>query len=446
MKKFAVIAVALCVAVMMAVPAGALEITTDGYYRARWLAAYNAKMTDDDNIDNASNSYGDMRLRVNNVLKVNDNLSIRTRFRALNDTMWGGPDDGKNNFDWERAWLVARMNFGLVEVGRMQGGTWGTAFADTEVEADRIKLTMPIGPVTLLAIYQKSAERDGSNSAALNNGGFVTEDSDIDTFYPAVVWKHENMSAGLLGAYTDNASRSDLASPNGYWASTYALLPFFTGKFGPFGIQAEANWGFGDAAEWVDDVPGRGDRDKDSLAYNVEGTFDFGMGVAQLGYAFASGQERGSSGTLATEWEKDSTAGSVGADWIKMLILTGDTGPQVGVLGGYSAWGDGGNRDGIQLIYAGVDFQPMENLTIGFVGGLGTADETDRGQDDDLGWEVDGKVAYSIFDNLTNTFQVGYLDGGDYFLGSENAAGYARRDQEFESDVWVFQNELKLAF
>ena len=88
MKKFAVVAVVLCVAFMMAVPASALEITTDGYYRARWLASYNTKAAEDAS-DNGGNSFGDMRLRVNNQFKINDNLELRTRFRALNGHEWG---------------------------------------------------------------------------------------------------------------------------------------------------------------------------------------------------------------------------------------------------------------------------------------------------------------------------------------------------------------------
>jgi hypothetical protein len=438
MKKFALIAVALCVAFMMAAPAGALEITTDGYYRAQYLGSWNVKMADDAP-GNAAFSYGRMRLRVNNVIKVNDNLMIRTRFRAVNRT-WGSTDDGKENFDWERAWMVARFNFGILEVGRMQGGTWGTAFGDSEVDVDRVKLTIPVGPVTLLAIYQKTAEKDDQ---------YVTADSDADTFYPAVVWKHENMSAGLLGAWTSGKTSSDSPpiGPGGtarFTSSTYSLLPFFTGKFGPFGVQAEGIFGFGTASEWVDNVPGRKDVDSDTQAWNIEGSFDFGLGTAQLGYAFASGQEKPK---FAGD-NVDSTAGNIGADWCKLLIMTGDTVPATnpGELGGYGSWGNGGNRDGIKLIYGGADFKPMENLTLGFMVGYGQADETLSGQDDEIGWEFDFKAAYTIFDNLTNVLQVGYLDGGNYFEGSKNDPNYQARKSDFDSGVWAVVNELKLSF
>jgi hypothetical protein len=139
--------------------------------------------------------------------------------------------------------MVARLDFGILEVGRMQGGTWGTAFGDTEIDADRVKFTVPMGPVTLLAIYQKSAERDDQ---------FETADTDNDVFYLAGVWKAENMSAGLLGAYVANKTNSDtipwgtaLNNNARSTASTYSLLPFFTGKFGPFRLQAEGRWNFG---------------------------------------------------------------------------------------------------------------------------------------------------------------------------------------------------------
>jgi hypothetical protein len=441
MKKFALIAVALCVAFMMAAPAGALEITTDGYFRTQYVGSWNVKMADK-SFNNAANSYGLMRLRVNNVIKVNDNLSIRTRFRALNNTFGDYQEAGTaSNFDWERAWMVARMNFGIVEIGRMQGGTWGTAFGDAEVEADRVKLTVPVGPVTLLAIYQKSAELDQ---------GFETADTDADTFYLAGVWKHETMSAGLLGAYTSGKTASDTAPGTAatpasrYYSGKYALLPYFTGKFGPFGLVAEGIFNFGKAVEWVENIPGLQDRDATGYSWNLEGTFDFGMGSAQLGYAFASGQEKPK---FAGD-QVDNTAGTIGADWCKLLIMTGDTVPATdgGALGGYGSWGNGGNQDGIGLIYAGADFKPMENLSLGFVWGWGKADETDPGQDSDIGWEIDVNATYTIFDNLTNFLSVGYLSGGDYFQGSKWDANYWARKQNFDSDVWAVLNELKLSF
>jgi hypothetical protein len=444
MKKFAVIAVALVVAFMMAVPAGALEISTNGYYRARWLAAYNAFMSDDN--DNG-NSYGDMRLRVNNDIKVNDNLTLRTRFRALNGRQWGDQDEAggnADNFDWERAWITATFNFGRLEVGRRQGGTWGTAFADTEVDADRIQLTMPVGPLTMIAIFQKTAERDGGD---VFGDGYLTEDTDADTFYLAGNWTSENIAAGVLFAYTDDARASDLAPGTAavpaarFWATPMSLLPYFTAKFGPFGLQGEARYDFGTARDWVEDSAGS-DVDFDAWAFNLEGTFDFGMGVAQLGYAWVSGQERPSFPGDTV----DVTAGQIGVDWVKLAILTGDTGPQPAYLGGFGGYGEGGNTDGLSLIYAGADFKPMENLMVGFVAGFASADETDAGQDDDLGWEVNLTAKYTIFDNLSNNFVVGYLDGGDYWEGSRYDPGYNARSEDFDGEVWVFQNTFQLNF
>lgn len=445
MKRFAVIAAALCVAIMMAVPASALEITTDGYYRARYIGAWNVKMTDQDDVDNGGNSYGDMRLRINNVIKVNDNLSLRTRFRAAN-TVWG---TGGTELEWKRAWMVARFNFGIMEVGRMQGGTWGTSFADTERDADRIKFTIPMGPVTLLAIYEKIAERDNQ---------FKTVDTDKDALFLAGVWKAETMSAGLLGAWIPNKINSDLipqgtasALDNRTYANQYALLPFFTGKWGAFGFQAEGRWDFGKAKDFVDEVRSDGSINKDGdfkgWSLNLEGSFDFGMGSAQLGYAYVTGQERDYVNGVQV-YSNDVTGGQIGADWAKLYILTGDTGPTsgTGALGGIGAFGAGGNPDGISLLYGGADFKPMENLSLGFMLGWGKANETWDGQDTDLGWEIDLIAKYTIFDNLTNTFKVAYLGSGDYWKGSKYDDDAAYIDDKFDKDVWAIFNELKLSF
>jgi len=428
MKKFALVAVVLCVAFMMAVPASALEITTDGYYRARWLAAYNAKAADKAS-NNAANSFGDMRLRVNNTFKVNDNLMLRTRFRALNGHMWGGPDDGKQNFDWERAWITARFNFGILEVGRMSGGAWGLAFGDSESDFDRIKLTIPVGPVAILAIYQKSAEQDA---------GYSVSDEDADTLFLAANWKAESMSAGVLGGYTWGKTASDLAPPANYSSDTYFLIPYFNGKFGPFGLQAEGRWNMGKAKDFY--TSGVKDQDSTAWQFLVEGSFDFGIGSAELGYAFTSGQNSTS---------KDQEGITFGDDWEKMYILTGSTGPisDGGALGGYGNWSlTGGNLNGLKMIYGGATFKPMEALGVGFLAAWAEADKTESGQKNDVGFEIDVFAVYTIFDNLTNTFKVSYLDAGDYFKGSKYDAGYAARNSDFDSDVWAFHNELKLSF
>jgi hypothetical protein len=439
MKKFALIAVALCVACLMAAPAGALEITTDGYYRAQYNGIWNTEMTSTGD----SNSFGQMRLRVNNVIKVNDNLGIRTRFRAMN-TKWGQDPDNNANFDWERAWMYAKTDFGILEVGRMQGGTWGTSFIDNEIDADRIKLTLPVGPVTLLAIYQKSAELDDN---------FAYADSDVDVLYGAGVWKSENMSAGLLVGWIKGKSGSDyittdyLGNPAGtiplggnrFTQDYWAFLPFFTGKFGPFGIQAEGRWDTGTSVEYVDpeEVTGKKDAKAKGYAYNVEGTFDFGMGAAQLGYAYTRGNDPESS---------DNEFMALGDDWEKLFILTGSTGAvsDRGALGGYGNFSSsGGNKDGLKLLYGGANFKPMENLDLGFLLGWGKSDQTDYNQSNDLGWEIDFIAKYTIFDNLTNTFKVAYLGAGDYWKGDKY--DYAR-SEDFDSDVWAVFNELKLSF
>jgi hypothetical protein len=293
----------------------------------------------------------------------------------------------------------------------------------------------------MIAIYQKTAERDDN---------FVTEDTDADTFYLAGNWVSENISAGVLFAYTDDARASDtipegtaLAPAARYWATPMSLLPYFVAKFGPFGLQGEARYDFGTARDWVEDAAGS-DVDFDAWALNLEGTFDFGLGVAQLGYAWVSGQERPS----FPGDNRDVTSGQIGVDWVKLAILTGDTGPQSGggVLGGFGGYGEGGNTDGLSLIYLGADFKPMEDLSVGFVAGFASADETDAGQDDDLGWEINVMASYTIFDNLTNKLVIGYLDGGDYWEGSRYDPGYNARTEDFDGEVWVFQNTFQLNF
>ena len=86
MKKITMMTIVIGVAFLLAAPALALDagsLNFSGEYRARGFSHSAINLDDDD----ATSSYYDMRLRVKTTYKVTDNISLTTRFDAL-DKVW----------------------------------------------------------------------------------------------------------------------------------------------------------------------------------------------------------------------------------------------------------------------------------------------------------------------------------------------------------------------
>lgn len=435
MKKFTIIAVALCVGFMLAVPAMALEIENDGLLRVRGFSAKGYTL---DEATQSTHSYYDMRFRLNTKFIVADGLYAQTRFRAFNGTVNGSATPGGGhshdaallghthdasggshsaNIQWERAWLSAMTPFGRFQAGRMIAGAWGTSFADNEGNAFRVRFDTSLGPVKTGLILQKQVE--GDNNAATSSG-------DVNIYFPYVVYPSKTFTAGLLYAYIDNKAASDIG-PGAYKAVTMKLLPFFKAKIGDaFKLQGELVYAFGDAKNYYDNTP---DTDTDSMAFNIEAGFNFGAGSAQVGYAFASGQDT----------SDDATSTNFGDDWEKLWILAGSTGAGAGgtALGGQGNFSNSGNNDGAQLIYGGANFNVTDAINLGVMLGIGTADEPAAGQDDDLGFEVDLKLGWKFYDGaLAYSAVAAYLSAGDYWDTGAN----------FEDSCYVLYHKIQINF
>jgi hypothetical protein len=420
MKKCLSAVVAICLVVLLAVPAMALDTKFSGQYRVRGFHNSNLGLDDND----ASDSYFNMRFRLQTDFMVSDHLTVTTRFDALDNKEFGRGDkntgDDSDNIDWDRAYMTIKTDMGTFMAGRMSGGTWGTLFNDTEGERDRLRWHNSFGNLTLYTIYEKNAEGDIGNDVS---------DEDFDVYYLGLAYKMENISAGLLYGFLDD--KRDFTAVTGSDVSQYHLfIPFVMGQFGPFGFQGELRYnGFG---EREFDNPALDDRDIDQLAYNLEGTFSMDMFQFELGYAYTSGQDAG---------DDDITGYSgLGDDWQKVWILTNSEDDNV-----YSALGGFGNlaspaaaTPGAHIYYGGITIMPMEKLDVKFLVAYAEADETPSGIDDEFGWEYDLFVNYKIFDNLTYSFVAAYLDAGDFW---EDAGG----TDDLENNFHLF-NQLSLKF
>jgi hypothetical protein len=172
MKRITLIAVVLGLCLALAAPVMALDVEFSGQYRTR---GYYIDKSDMGTIngDNIDQSYMDMRFRLQTIFKVNENISVTTRFDALDNKKWGdklpgytgayalqggsadqNPDD-QANVDFDRAYATIKTPIGGFLFGRMKDNSWGTSFSDTEGDGDRLVYVVPIKNWIFAAVYEK---------------------------------------------------------------------------------------------------------------------------------------------------------------------------------------------------------------------------------------------------------------------------------------------------
>ena len=432
MKKFAIIAVAICAAFVMSTPAMAIDADFSGYYQVRGFYDSNLNLKKDD----SSSAYMDMRLRLNTVFKISDNLSLTTRLDAFDDTKWGDSDDTTgNDIDLDRVYMTIKTDIGQFDIGRMSADTFGTNFLDSYTDADSIKYTKAMGDFTLEALFEKRNERDAGfqdnngNDILLDAGDSMVSDEDEDRYYLTGEYKAEGIAAGLQGAFVNDKTDRDET------VRAYVLNPYFVTKFGQIGLQGELCYIFGDV-----EIDSEDDVDIKALAYNIEVSYDLDMASVELGYAYFSGD-------ITDDNDYEGFDGGVGNDWEKLFILTTNENNYLENLGGFgnlsadsteAIAGNYGVNLGAKIMYVGASVTPIENLKLGLVIGYAKADEVPSGVEDDFGYEYDLTLDYKIMDNLTYSAIAAYLDAGDIWKDLNNTT-------ELENTYALF-HQLQLTF
>lgn len=421
MKKLLIIAVAVCAAFTFAVPAMAVDTEITGNMRVRGFSYSNPGLNAD---ASESKAYYDMRVRLQPVFKVNDNISVTLRTDIM-DTNFGavGASDetGKivHNFDTDadldgvndaysgsfsqdtlidinRAYMTIKSSIGKFDFGHMAGAKWGNTFGDREENYDRLKYTLPVGNLTLLGIIQKNQEND-ADSAGSN-------DEDLDAYYLAGVYNGGNYKAGLLYAYVDYNHSPYLNS-----GTKHALVPYFTGDFGSWNVQAEVNLVASGEFDW-DNHPTYGTKTTDmgGLAFNLEVGYNADSFGAEFGYISVSGTDETDAANGDTN-AANYAYGGIGYDWDKFVIFSDAD----GLLNGYTSSSASVAKYGVDMIYAGFKFFPKENIKVWFNVGQATKNADWTGVEDDYGIEFDANASVKIMDNLTYVVRAGYLDAGD---------------------------------
>ncbi|MBT3311236.1 MAG: hypothetical protein HN931_01285 [Desulfobacterales bacterium] len=429
MKKITVIGIAICMAFMLITPAMATtDIEMTGYYRVHGYSSDNLSLLP----NGTSSSFFTDKLRVQTVLKINDNLKVVTRFDAFDNRVWGTPDESqvlgdKVNIDWDRAYMEMITKIGFFRIGRQKGNAWGTSFADQETDRDRILYAVPLDNLILAFVYEKMTETDA---------GTTVNDADFDRFYLTATYKAENYTAGLLTAFlriNDQPITSTILMAGPVDIDLYEIAPYIIGKFGPISIEAELLYGFGTAQR-----DGAADSDVKMWGFYGEGGYDFGPFGLQAGVALGSGDNDGfgpGSDIESALLLQDS------GDWDKLFLLSDKDG---GVLGGFNhhimLGPNTGNFQvlfaqiaGFEIFYLSGYFAATDNITIeGIIAQVNLMDPM-AAMNDDFGMEYDISLTWNIYKNLKYKAVVAVFEPGDYFGATADSNT-------------TFFNELELSF
>ncbi len=407
MKRFLVVLFALGLIVAFSAPAAATDVKFSGSY---YVVGYH-----DDNHDltttGASSQFYAQRLRVQTVFKVAEGLTLTTRFDAM-ENVWGVTKNmaSDDNISWERAYVTFKTGVGNFYAGYMQGGTWGTVFADSAVSVPRIKYVTVLDNLILLALLEKGIEGDI---------GTLTTDSDYDKYALAFILKFQGGQFGVLNFYLPYKAVETMDMWNNY------LAPFVKLQMGPVYLEAEASVFFG-KTEYDSGAP-----TVDRKGYNA-----YVMANVDLGQFYVGGQAAYVSGNDPATPENE--AGFVGGeDWDPCLILWNDNITKwMGPMGTAATTNDSMTNALLFQGFAGL--KPTDKLNIRASYTMASADEKGANIDDDYGTEFDVTATYKIYDNLSYMVGFGYLWTGDWFKGTSAANQI--------DDNYLVVNKLTLKF
>jgi len=438
MKKLFAAILALGLIVAFSATASAVDVKVSGSYYV--VGVYDNQPSLNDATP-YSRSYFYQRIRIQPEFKIAEGLSFTARMDAMEGN-WDvnrakfASGGGNTGFDWERGYVTFASGIGKFDVGYMSAGKFGLDWADSETTRPRIKLTTKMGPVLLIAIYEKWTEN--SVNQAWSNGSTANKTADADgaAYYLAPIYNFKGGQTGVLYGYINfNNTRTA-----GFRTTKQILHPYLKTSFGSFIVEAELNYIFGKKMEFDSGVGGT------DVKYNGWGAYL--MAKTNVGPATIGAQLGWSQGDDPDTADKDESGPGKGADWNPALILFNDdlatwSGGDMNTSGSGAApnfskpAGVYGNN-GMQIFNIFADYKVTPKFMAGAALTYAKADKVVAGWEKTYGTEFDVKATYKLYDNLSYMVGAGYLWTGDYYKGLNGAA---KTDNDY-----ILMNKLTLSF
>ncbi|KJR99938.1 MAG: hypothetical protein VR65_14880 [Desulfobulbaceae bacterium BRH_c16a] len=376
MKKIIASAVGLMLAGgIAATTASALENEFGGYWRTRLYLQDNF-----DGQDSGSIYLADSRTRLYYTAKFSDDFKFVNKFEF--NTAWGDANGGDIGADGTSIWRIknsyADFNVGTVNT---KIGSQGAAVARGFIFDDDfsgVMVTPKFGNVSIPLVYMSVSNEDVTEFAGY---GHKSKKEGID----------ENLWAALASINISDAIK---------------VVPYFvyheaTGDFDNYYVGIDADMKMEAVTVWGTAIFNGGTIDDvDNMGFLVAAGADAGMVHGQAFYATGDDD--------ATDGDNDQFISAPGSSYYWSEIM------------GYGAFdnrvSNGSLGDDITNVWAanaGVTIKPMDKLRIDADVWYASLAEENAAGDDELGVEFDGKLTYSIYDNLTAEAIFAYLIAGD---------------------------------
>ena len=452
MKKWFVVLLAAGLIAAFSMPVLAVDVKFSGKFVVEGWYDSNRTLREDSAKAPATGLF-DQSLLVYTVFKVSDDVSLSTRFTAL-EKIWGdktstlaagGGDTWgrvystdralRENIELDRASVTFKALYGKIDAGFMQKSLYGTSFGDTDDTAAIIKYTYRAGPWSIGAAFEKSTEKEIAMTNGIATAGVAASDADYNQWKLNVGYKWAGGDAGISETYYDDKTARTAATP--YSVQYHRLNPYARATLGPVYVEGEIHYMTGDYRNYEN--PGSTNIKKDGWAWYLNAKYT--MGPVYLGgqYSFVAGDDPSTA-------DKNEAGWASGREYKPCLILLnsdrdeflGSLGSSTGggmTMSNYS--GKGSTNFNLYQVYAG--FKPFQKLDLFASYSIATLDKKPSGYTDDkIGNEFDITATYKIFDNLTYMAGWGYLWAGDAWKGTSTS-------NQISND-WLLMHKLTLNF
>ncbi len=462
MKKLLTIMLASVLVFALAVPAMAMHFEMNGQLRVRswYLDSYWPRTVGGD--QKGDLEFLDQRFRTFLTWGLTENVLLKAR-ADINEGFWGSrtgvvseqvqtdPVTGETNrvlladsttakqpiaFDWMYMQFTMPNIPLTFKIGR-QDVSWGTGIFAKGDPRDRAWLAYKAGDWTIGGAYDKNDESftqelRGIGSDNRNWAAFVVGNLGS--------WK----VGGLYVLNLDETSNIDVVEITatgeiGPIVSKDRTLHMFDlmtiGAIGPVSLKGEVTWGTGDDKTTEKTI------DREGLIAYVGGFFNAGLANIGLEWGYAKGNEAGTDkneGVL--KMDQHGAFNSIilfnGLDYQGYDNLYLNNNESNGVPAGNAPGGDQ-NFANAWSVKGTVTANPTERLTLVAAVVYAKRNEVLANVDKEMGWEIDGVLSYSIYDNLAYTLGLGYLWAGDF---------YTNGDGSEVDDPWGMMNRIEVKF
>lgn len=379
MKKIIASAVGLMLAggIAATTASAAVENQFGGYWRNRLFVQDNF-----DGADSSSYYRADQRTRLYYTAKFNDDFKFVNKFEF--NSAWGDSDGGDIGADG-KTWVVknsyADFNVGMVNAKLgIQGGQIARGFIFDD-DFSGAMVTPTFGNVSIPMIYIHSSN-DDLDSPLLTPSQRIT---------PKIAGTDENIAAILASIKISDAIK----------VTPYFVYHDQTGDFENWYLGVDADVKINTISIWGTGIFNGGTIDDvDNAGFLAAAGVDAGIVHGQAFYA--TGDDN------AADSDNDAFISAPGSSYYWSEILG------LGVFDNRSTTTS--TADDITNIMAangGVTIKPMDKLKIDADVWYAALAEDNAAGDTELGVEFDGKLTYTIMENLTAEAILAYLISGD---------------------------------